>query len=46
LDEALKQIMADVAKRHEENSALIKEISSSTDASIKNQGASIKALKL
>ncbi|GJX80871.1 retrovirus-related pol polyprotein from transposon TNT 1-94 [Tanacetum coccineum] len=32
------------AKRHEENSNLIKEIRASTDAAIKNQGASIKTL--
>ncbi|GJZ29486.1 gag-pol polyprotein [Tanacetum coccineum] len=38
--------MAESAKRHDENSNLIKEIRASTDASIRNQGASIKALKI
>nr|GEU37649.1 hypothetical protein [Tanacetum cinerariifolium] len=33
------------AKRHEENSNLIKEIRASTDAAIRNQGASIKTLE-
>ncbi|GKC04934.1 hypothetical protein Tco_0996544 [Tanacetum coccineum] len=34
------------AKRHEENSNLIKEIQASTDAAIRNQGASIKMLEI
>ncbi|GJW89888.1 hypothetical protein Tco_0167441 [Tanacetum coccineum] len=34
------------AKRHEENSNLIKEIQASTDAAIQNQGASIKTLEI
>ncbi|GJU82632.1 retrovirus-related pol polyprotein from transposon TNT 1-94 [Tanacetum coccineum] len=34
------------AKRHEENSNIIKEIRASTDAVIQNQGASIKTLEL
>ncbi|GKA10583.1 hypothetical protein Tco_0690016 [Tanacetum coccineum] len=34
------------AKRHEENSNIIKEIQASTDAAIKNQGASIKTLEI
>nr|GEV32495.1 hypothetical protein [Tanacetum cinerariifolium]GFA07735.1 hypothetical protein [Tanacetum cinerariifolium] len=34
------------AKRHEENSNLIKEIQASTDAAIRNQGASIKHLEI
>lgn len=46
MDETLKQIKADAAKRYEETSAMIKEIRSSIDASIRNQGASIKALEL
>ncbi|GKG54823.1 hypothetical protein Tco_0562810, partial [Tanacetum coccineum] len=33
-------------RRHEENSNLIKEIRASTDAAIRNQGASIKALEI
>ncbi|GKE19418.1 hypothetical protein Tco_1426995 [Tanacetum coccineum] len=38
--------MAESAKRHEENSNIIKEIRASTDAAIKNQGASIKTLEI
>ncbi|GJX33151.1 putative reverse transcriptase domain-containing protein [Tanacetum coccineum] len=34
------------SKRHEENSNLIKEIRASTDAAIRNQGASIKTLEI
>ncbi|GJY18333.1 mitochondrial proton/calcium exchanger protein-like protein isoform X1 [Tanacetum coccineum] len=37
--------MSESTKRHEENSNLIKEIQASTDAAIKNQGASIKTLE-
>ena len=45
MDDTLKQMMADATKRHEENTAMIKEIRASTDATIRNQGASIKALE-
>ncbi|GJW73127.1 hypothetical protein Tco_0132497 [Tanacetum coccineum] len=38
--------MSESAKRHEENSNLIKEIRATTDAAIKNQGASIKTLEI
>ncbi|GKB93500.1 hypothetical protein Tco_0979637 [Tanacetum coccineum] len=38
--------MSESAKRHEENYNLIKEIRASTDAAIKNQGASIKTLEI
>ncbi|GKD91044.1 hypothetical protein Tco_1366551 [Tanacetum coccineum] len=38
--------MAESAKRHEENSNIIKEIRASTDAAIKNQRASIKTLEI
>ncbi|GKB34316.1 hypothetical protein Tco_0879258 [Tanacetum coccineum] len=38
--------MGESAKRHEENSNLIKEIRASTDATIRNQGASIKTLEI
>ncbi|GJY99975.1 putative reverse transcriptase domain-containing protein [Tanacetum coccineum] len=38
--------MSKSAKRHEENSNLIKEIQASTDAAIRNQGASIKTLEI
>ncbi|GKE45604.1 hypothetical protein Tco_1472888 [Tanacetum coccineum] len=34
------------AKRHEENSNLIKEIRAATNAAIRNQGASIKTLEI
>ncbi|GJX18434.1 hypothetical protein Tco_0221111 [Tanacetum coccineum] len=45
IEESLSKFMAKFAKRHEENSNLIKEIRASTDVAIKNQGASIKALE-
>ncbi|GKD48985.1 hypothetical protein Tco_1277961 [Tanacetum coccineum] len=38
--------MAESAKRHKENSNIIKEIRASTDAAIRNQGASIKTLEI
>ncbi|GKE51097.1 hypothetical protein Tco_1486253 [Tanacetum coccineum] len=38
--------MAESAKRHEDNSNIIKEIRASTDAAIRNQGASIKTLEI
>ncbi|GKD68038.1 mitochondrial proton/calcium exchanger protein-like protein isoform X1 [Tanacetum coccineum] len=38
--------MSKSTKRHEENSNLIKEIRASTDAAIRNQGASIKTLEI
>ncbi|GJW15740.1 retrovirus-related pol polyprotein from transposon TNT 1-94 [Tanacetum coccineum] len=38
--------MAESAKRHEEHSNIIKEIRASTDATIRNQGASIKTLEI
>ncbi|GJW76878.1 hypothetical protein Tco_0138560 [Tanacetum coccineum] len=38
--------MRESTKRHEENSYLIKEIRASTDAAIRNQGASIKTLEI
>ncbi|GKE19789.1 DNA-directed DNA polymerase [Tanacetum coccineum] len=46
LEESLTKFMADSSKRHEENSNIIKEIRASTDASIRNQGASIKNLEI
>ncbi|GJR63795.1 hypothetical protein Tco_1505957 [Tanacetum coccineum] len=42
MDETLSKFMSESTKRHEENSNLIKEIQASTDAAIRNQGASIK----
>ncbi|GJZ37209.1 hypothetical protein Tco_0583400 [Tanacetum coccineum] len=38
--------IAKSAKRHEENSNIIKEIRASTDTAIRNQGASIKTLEI
>nr|GFA30708.1 hypothetical protein [Tanacetum cinerariifolium] len=38
--------MTESAKRHEENSNIIKEIRASSDAAIRNQGASIKTLEI
>ncbi|GJY69972.1 hypothetical protein Tco_0472954 [Tanacetum coccineum] len=38
--------MGESAKRHEENSILIKEIRASTNVAIRNQGASIKTLEI
>ncbi|GKC27987.1 hypothetical protein Tco_1035281 [Tanacetum coccineum] len=46
MEESLGKFMNESAKRHEENSNLIKEIQASTDAAIKNQGASIMALDI
>ncbi|GJR50272.1 retrovirus-related pol polyprotein from transposon TNT 1-94 [Tanacetum coccineum] len=46
LEESLTKFIAESAKRHEENSNIIKEIQSSTDAAIRNQGASIKTLEI
>ncbi|GJW88316.1 homeodomain-like protein [Tanacetum coccineum] len=42
----LSKFMSESAKRPEENSNLIKEIRASTDAAIRNQGASIKTLDI
>ncbi|GJW18623.1 hypothetical protein Tco_0026059 [Tanacetum coccineum] len=46
LEESLTKFMVESAKRHEENSNIIKEIRDSTDAAIRNQGASIKTLEI
>ncbi|GKD15934.1 hypothetical protein Tco_1205092, partial [Tanacetum coccineum] len=46
MEDTLSKFMNESAKRHEENSNLIKEIRASTDAAIKNQGASIKTLEI
>ncbi|GKB23545.1 hypothetical protein Tco_0862946 [Tanacetum coccineum] len=46
MEETLSMFMSESAKRHEENSNLIKEIRASTDAAIRNQGASIKTLEI
>ncbi|GKA67533.1 hypothetical protein Tco_0767450 [Tanacetum coccineum] len=46
LEESLTKFMEKLAKRHEENSNIIKEIRASTDAAIRYQGASIKTLEI
>ncbi|GKE40283.1 hypothetical protein Tco_1463688 [Tanacetum coccineum] len=46
MEESLAKFMAESAKRHEENSTIIKEIRASTDAAIQNQGASIITFEL
>ncbi|GJT50050.1 retrovirus-related pol polyprotein from transposon TNT 1-94 [Tanacetum coccineum] len=46
LEESLTKFMAESAKKHEENSNIIKEIRASTDAAIRNQEASIKTLEI
>ncbi|GJT26456.1 hypothetical protein Tco_0906731 [Tanacetum coccineum] len=46
LEESLTKFMAESAKRHKENSNIIKEIRASTDAAIRNQGATIKTLEI
>nr|GEW64577.1 hypothetical protein [Tanacetum cinerariifolium] len=42
MEDTLSKFMSELAKRHEENSNLIKEIRASTDATIRNQGAQLK----
>nr|GEV41291.1 hypothetical protein [Tanacetum cinerariifolium] len=44
MKDTLSKLMSESAKRHEENSTLIKEIQALTDAAIRNQGASVKTL--
>ncbi|GJX99314.1 zf-CCHC domain-containing protein [Tanacetum coccineum] len=46
MEDTLSKFMSESAKRHEENSNLIKEIRALTDVSIRNQGASIKTLEI
>ncbi|GJW77991.1 putative reverse transcriptase domain-containing protein [Tanacetum coccineum] len=46
IEDTLSKFMSESAKRHEENSNLIKEIRASTNASIRNQGALIKTLEI
>nr|GEU80858.1 hypothetical protein [Tanacetum cinerariifolium] len=46
MEELLNKFMAESEKRHDEHSSLIKEIRTSIDAAIRNQGASIKALEI
>nr|GFB66737.1 hypothetical protein [Tanacetum cinerariifolium] len=46
MEETLSKFMSESVKRHKENSNVIKEIRASTDATIRNQGASIKTLEI
>ncbi|GJS12519.1 reverse transcriptase domain-containing protein [Tanacetum coccineum] len=46
MEDTLSKFMSESAKRNEENSKLIKEIRATTDAAIRNQGASIKTLEI
>ncbi|GJV64676.1 DNA-directed DNA polymerase [Tanacetum coccineum] len=46
MEDTLIKFMGESTKRHEENSNLIKEIRASTNASIRNQVASIKTLEI
>ncbi|GJR65726.1 DNA-directed DNA polymerase [Tanacetum coccineum] len=46
MEETLSKFMSESTKRHEENSNMIKEIRASTNAAVRNQGASIKILKI
>ncbi|GJU30529.1 hypothetical protein Tco_1174118 [Tanacetum coccineum] len=46
MEDTLSKFMSESTKRQEENSNLIKEIQASTDATIRNQGASIKTLEI
>ncbi|GKA15198.1 DNA-directed DNA polymerase [Tanacetum coccineum] len=46
MEESPSKFTIESAKRHEEKSNLIKEIQASMDASIRNQGASIKTLEI
>ncbi|GJT84516.1 DNA-directed DNA polymerase [Tanacetum coccineum] len=46
MEESLSKFISESTKRHKENSNLIKEIRASTNAAIRNQGASIKTLEI
>ncbi|GKD96007.1 reverse transcriptase domain-containing protein [Tanacetum coccineum] len=46
LEESLRMFMAEIAKRLDENTNLIKEIQASMDFALRNQKASIKALEI
>ncbi|GJV20393.1 putative ribonuclease H-like domain-containing protein, partial [Tanacetum coccineum] len=46
MKDTLSKFISALAKRHKENSNLIKEIQALTDAAIKNQGSSIKTLEI
>ncbi|GKE46393.1 hypothetical protein Tco_1477651 [Tanacetum coccineum] len=46
MEDTLSKFMSESAKRHKENSNLIKEIRAAIDAAIRNQGASIKTFEI
>ncbi|GKD70718.1 mitochondrial proton/calcium exchanger protein-like protein isoform X1 [Tanacetum coccineum] len=46
MEDTLRKFMGESTKRHEENLNFIKEIRASTNAAIRNQGASIKTLEI
>ncbi|GJS95911.1 hypothetical protein Tco_0802879 [Tanacetum coccineum] len=46
MEESLTKFIVESVKRHEENLNIIKETRASTDAAIRNQGASIKTLEI
>ncbi|GKG10869.1 hypothetical protein Tco_0342269, partial [Tanacetum coccineum] len=46
LEESLSMFMAEIAKRLDEYTSLIKELQASTDFALRNQKASIKALEI
>ncbi|GJS80365.1 hypothetical protein Tco_0730246 [Tanacetum coccineum] len=46
MEESLSKFINESAKRHKENSNMIKEIQASTDDAIRNQGALIKTLEI
>ncbi|GJT28555.1 hypothetical protein Tco_0908830 [Tanacetum coccineum] len=46
LEESLSMFMAEIAKRHDEHSNLIKEIQASIDFALRNQKTSIEALEI
>ncbi|GJS66599.1 hypothetical protein Tco_0681163 [Tanacetum coccineum] len=46
MEDTLSKFMSESAKRHEESSNFIIEIRTTTDAAIRNQGASIKTLEI
>ncbi|GJX02733.1 hypothetical protein Tco_0188649 [Tanacetum coccineum] len=46
MEDTMSKFMSESAKRHEENSNLIKEIRALTNATNRNQGASIKTLEI
>ncbi|GKD96190.1 DNA-directed DNA polymerase [Tanacetum coccineum] len=46
MEDTLSKFMSESANRHEKNSNLIKKIRATTNAAIRNQGASIKTLEI